>query len=319
MKDIIEKQKTTIDCLKSKSPSKAAETDNNAASEAIKKLNESNKAKTIEGTDLKKKNKKLADELSELQNKLMGNDGKGDDSDKCVKLTKAVSNKSKEVSELKAENKTLKEKNVELIKQLNDASSKVTASDIKNTRLETQIENLIEALGKGSSKPEVPLESNEGSRREYQEEPVKKNIKCKHNDKAICLRKESCQYTHNKLVCSKYSKFSNSENEETCPRRHPSGICNRWKRGLCDKDIECFYRHPDGEEGSESRKRALSGQQSFLNNKSQKLTEENQNKQEDNFVFQKMMEMAQKYQNSEGKRLEKKEENIPAGWMNTRW
>ena len=35
MKDFIEKQKTTIDCLKNKSPVQATETDNNAATEAI--------------------------------------------------------------------------------------------------------------------------------------------------------------------------------------------------------------------------------------------------------------------------------------------
>ena len=200
---------------------------------------------------MKKKNKKLADELSELQNKVIGNDGKGDDSEKCVKLTKAINIKSKEVSELKAENNTLTDKNVEIIKQMNDAASKATASDIKNTRLETQVENLIEALGKNSNKADHSgtSESNEGLRNENQDVTAKKNSKCKHNDKAICLRKESCQYIHSKLVCSKYSKFSKCENEETCPRRHPSGICNRWKRGLCDKDVECFYRHPDGEEG----------------------------------------------------------------------
>ena len=32
-----------------------------------------------------------------------------------------------------------------------------------------------------------------------------------------------------------------------------------------------------------------------------------------------MMEMAQKYQNSEGKRMDKKDNNIPAGWINTSW
>ena len=259
-----------------------------------------------------------------MQNKLNGTtiDEKGDDSEKCVKLTKAVSNKSKEVTELKNENKSLKEKNIDLNKQVNDIFSKATAVEIKNTRLETQVENLIEALGKNCTKVRLP-ETSESSKESIDEDletnSTKKSIKCKHNDKAICLRKESCLYMHNKFVCGSYSKLSKCEKEEACPRRHPSGVCNRWKRGVCDKDLECFYRHPQGEEGSETRKRSLSGQQTLQNNKSQKLTEENQSKQEDHFLFQKMMEMAQKYQNSEGKRLVKKDDILPAGWMNTRW
>ena len=220
---------------------------------------------------MKTKNRKQADELSEFQNKLNGNtnDEKGDDSEKCVKLTKAVSNKSKEVTELKNENKSLKEKNIDLNKQVNDISSKATAVEIKNTRLETQVENLIEALGKNCTKVRLP-ETSESSKESIDEDletnSTKKSIKCKHNDKAICLRKESCLYMHNKFVCGSYSKLSKCEKEEACPRRHPSGVCNRWKRGVCDKDLECFYRHPQGEEGSETRKRSLSGQQTLQNN-----------------------------------------------------
>ena len=96
-------------------------------------------------------------------------------------------------------------------------------------------------------------------------------------------------------------------------KRHPHGTCNRWKRGVCDKDTDCFYRHPEGEEGSEGRKRMLSGEQSPQANKSQKMTEE------DNFLFQKLIAREKSYQSMEGTRSEKKEEKIPVGWMHPGW
>ena len=101
LKAQIEKQKTTIDFLQNKSLSLS----NSAASEAIQKLNESMKVKTGEVTNLKTKNKQLAGKLAELQNNVNGKSRKEDESDKCPKLTKVVSNKSKEVTELKTERK----------------------------------------------------------------------------------------------------------------------------------------------------------------------------------------------------------------------
>ena len=49
-------------------------------------------------------------------------------------------------------------------------------------------------------------------------------------------------------------------------------------------------------------------------NKSQKTAEGINKTQEDHFLFQKVMEKF-----LEEKKQEKKEENIPAGWMNARW
>ena len=218
------------------------------------------------------------------------------------------------------ENKKYKDKNAVLTNQMNEVSSKATALEIKNTRLENQVENLIEAIGKKDDKRKQTDDSNVPPK----SPPVgtfttQNSSKCRHNDKAICLRKESCKYIHNKLVCGEYSKFGKCDQEETCPRRHPTGVCNRWRRGFCDKDVECFYRHPAGEEGSESRKRSLSGHQEDQASKSQKIIEESQTRQMDAFLLKKMMELEQKYQSTEGKRSEKKEENLPAGWMNQRW
>ena len=93
----------------------------------------------------------------------------------------------------------------------------------------------------------------------------------------------------------------------------PVDIRIRWKKGVCNKNLECFYRHPEGEEGSEGRKRMLSGEQSPQANKSQNITEE------DHFLFQKLIEREKKYQSMEGTRAEKKEEILPVGWMHPRW
>ena len=101
LKDENDRLKTTINLLQNKSPVSPS-LGNTTTSDVVKKLNETNKSKTATITDLKTKNRKLADELSELQDKLNGTTTteKGDDSEKCVKLTKTVSNKSKEVTEL---------------------------------------------------------------------------------------------------------------------------------------------------------------------------------------------------------------------------
>ena len=269
------------------------------------------KVKTGEVTNLKQKNKQLAEELAELQNNANGKSSKEDDSEKCSKLTKVVSNKSKEVTELKTENKVMKERNEEMNKRMNEMSSKVTTLETRNTRLETQVENLIDAVGRNHTKSGKNESAPKSPSRDDSEMNTRPATKCKHNDKAICLRKDTCQFVHTKIVCSSFTKHGECSSQDTCMKRHPHGICNRWKRGVCDKDTDCFYRHPEGEEGSESRKRALSSEQMDQSNKSQKLNEENLKKQEDHFLFKKMMEIE--------KKLERKEENVPSGWINARW
>ena len=148
LKATIEKQNSTIDIIQNKSPIKNVLT-NSAASDAIKKLNDNLKIKSKELVDARNRNKKLADEIAELQNEKNGD--KTSDVDKCVKLTKVVSTKSKEIAELKNENKVMKEKSEEYLKKMNEASDKATALEVKNTRLENQVENLIEAVSKTKS------------------------------------------------------------------------------------------------------------------------------------------------------------------------
>ena len=234
-----------------------------------------------------------------------------DESDKIVKLTKVVGTKSKEITDLKTENNSLKDLNQEKTKKKNEISSRETALEVKNTRLETQIENLIEAIGKSSNNVRHNRSETEDSSEANEKEETtaferRASVKCRHNDKAICLRKEDCQYLHHKLVCFNFSKYGTCENEQTCPRRHPSGICNRWKRGVCDKEMECFYRHPLEEEASGPRKRTLSNQQMFQNDKNQRMSEQSPRKQEEHFLFQKMMDLEKKYQSLEEKGRERK-------------
>ena len=207
MKEVIDKQTKTIDLLQSKSLVLPTP-ENKTTSEAVKKLNENMKNKTAEVNDIKAKNRKLAEELSEAQNKLNDDTRTNDEPDKCVKLTKVISTKSKEITELKVENKNLTEKNNTLTNKLNEVSSKVTALEVKNTRLENQVENLIEAIGKKDTRRKPSEDINAPQKSPSTEAaPVQKSVKCKHNDKAICLRKESCQYIHYKLVCGEFSKF----------------------------------------------------------------------------------------------------------------
>ena len=74
---------------------------------------------SCEITNLKTKNKQLAEELAQLRNNVNGKSSKEDESEKCSKLTKVVSNKCKEETELKTKNKALKERNEEKNKKMN--------------------------------------------------------------------------------------------------------------------------------------------------------------------------------------------------------
>ena len=85
---------------------------------------------------------------------------------------------------------------------MNVLSSSATALEIKNTRLESQVENLIYAFG--SNKSGKVGAASKSATNDDEVETTKSQTKCKHNDKAICTRKDTCQYVHNKTVCSSY-------------------------------------------------------------------------------------------------------------------
>ena len=139
---------------------------------------------------------------------------------------------------------------------MKDLSGKVSSLEVTNTRLESQVDNLIESLGKLkneriNSRPteketvgeEVPAFVPTGRRSDDQ--GYSKEIKCKHNDRATCHRGENCFFLHSQVVCKMFSKYGECEDQEHCLKRHPVGFCSRWKRGRCDRNIEdCPFRHP---------------------------------------------------------------------------
>jgi predicted nucleic acid-binding Zn-ribbon protein len=106
-----------------------------------------------------------------------------------------VSNKSKEITDLKSENKSLKERNKSILMKMNEASSSATVLETKNTRLESQVENLISAFGHTKS---AHIEAASKAPINNMEEVVNKS--------AICTRKDTCQVFHSKTVCSSYIK-----------------------------------------------------------------------------------------------------------------
>ena len=109
-------------------------------------------------------------------------------------------------------------------------------------------------------------------------------------------------------------------------KRHPVGICAKWRRGNCERDLDCFYRHPadisrastSGSQKSPERydeegprKRKLSNHQEE-NRKSARLnsSEENQN----HFLVKQYQELKQQVEN-----IQTKKENVQQGWMNPSW
>ena len=122
-----------------------------------------------------------------------------------------------------------------------------------------------------------------------------------------------------------FSKYAECEDQDTCMKRHPNGICSKWKNGRCDRELECLFRHPvdvsqhpanirktpEKHEDRAPRKRRLSSQQEDTN-KSAKLTSSLEN--ENRFLYEKYRQLEQKVDT-----FQMQKEIIPQGWMNTGW
>jgi len=291
-----------------------------------KKDNPTMKDKSAKIAELTKKNKDLVDQLADAQTKA----NKGDDT-RVSKLSKVVGEKNEECRELMEENKKLKTSNEELQKQMNEISSKVSSLETSKKRLENQVDNLIEAVGKPSNKKETVANGRENKvdeviqpsgKRSSEEREQSKSVKCRHNDRGSCNRGESCHFFHSKTQCKMFSKFNECENQKTCMKRHPIGICSRWRKGRCDRDLECHFRHPvdafdsvsnnqkspERKEEREPRKRRLSSQQEDPN-KAAKLASKNE--QENHFLLEKCKELQQQVDS-----FQMQKEIIPKGWMN---
>ena len=138
MKEFIEKQKTTIELTKQ-----------NAGFEALDNVDEELKAKFLEKhKQLEQANKdkrRLAKDLAEAQNK--DNVTVAGDSEKCTKLTNILKNQKAETKKASDDTKRLTTANKELQERLNKANNSNTVLVTKNTRLEKQVEDLIETCG----------------------------------------------------------------------------------------------------------------------------------------------------------------------------
>ena len=288
--------------------------------------------------DLIKRNKELIEELAECQNK--SNKHSGND-DRISKMSKVVSNKNKENNELLEENKRVKKSNEELLKRLKDVSEKVSSLEVAKTRLESQVDHLIEAVGKKvvnneNVRTNAAVDERERtanvseaeiihpSGRKVEEQGKPKAIKCRHNDKGSCNRGENCFFFHSKSLCRIYSKYGECENQETCFKRHPVGICARWRKDRCDRDLDCLYRHPvdthdalpnnqkspNRYDEKSSMKRRLSNQQEE-NPKSARISSDDS---QNHFLVQQYKELKQQVDS-----IQTKKENVPQGWINPGW
>ena len=185
----------------------------------------------------------------------------------------------------------------------------VAELEVKNKNLEKQVQDLIEACGKGNSDGgRVSFESSLNNPNlipnasiSQNGQNIKSQIKCKFNDKGLCqFGAANCRNLHSKVVCQSFSKWGFCENEATCADRHPRGICNEWKRGVCSKTNECYFRHPEDEYGSQKqnddvsfhhkRKRTMSQQFSPKTPKSPR-TENKSQSQNESFLYRKVMEL----------------------------
>ena len=256
----VEKQNITMkkifkekECLQKENLSitkatKEGDDDEKSDSMLKKKLSEKQKEITM----LKERNKKLADDLAEEQ---------ANENPNNLILTNLLKTRTVEMRKIEKEKENLKKNLSETDSKLKEANDKVTKTEIKNTRLENEVNNMIEILGKKDSsvgnKP--PSETREKEAQLYRPDGNPK--RCSFNNKTIC-KNDTCSFVHSNFVCTTYSQFGKCDQGNQCPGKHPSGICNRWRDGNCHlKTEDCQFRHPEvitneNKEGEHKRKRS---------------------------------------------------------------
>ena len=278
MKSIIVNLKSTVELLKQGSNKDTVEI---VDVELKTKLDE--KAKELEQAN--KDKKRLAKVLAEAQAKDKATPGSIDDGDKGLKLTNLLKNQKAETKKATDENKRLNTANKELQDKLNKANNELTKLESKSTRLEKQVDDLIETCG------QKPKEINRRVSFENQKSSERTQTKCVFNDKGRCRDGYDCSFAHPNVVCKSHSKSGFCEDPDQCPLRHPSGICMHWRRGNCDKESVCFYRHPVEEFGSMkndgSRTPDMKRKRTFSNQN----TSSSPNGSESAFLYQKVLEL----------------------------
>ena len=289
MKSVIDKQKNTIDVANDT----VIETEGKSDAELTKKLVEKAKELKAKESLLEQANKdkrRLAKDLAESQKKKIG-EIDIEEEDRCSKLTNLLKNKTNETKKTNDEVKRVTATNKDMQEKLNKANSTIVTLETKTTRLEKQIEDLIDACG------QKPAETNRKVAFEAPNMNEKSKTKCMHNDKGKCRYCPSCNFEHSNIVCKSYSKVGFCENYDQCLLRHPVGVCLHWKRGRCEKDDAlCFYRHPDDEFGSVhendgSKSPNFKRKRTFSN---QNISHSSNNSSENHFLYQKVLDLTRK-------------------------
>ena len=270
MKTIIEKQKNTIGIVNDQSDDPAGLAVK--LSDKMKELEQANKDK-----------RRLAKELVEAQN----NDKDIVDTEKCSKLTTLLKNQKGDTKKANEEVKRLTTSNKELQEKLNKVNNTNAVLETKTTRLEKQVEDLIETCGAVEKAPEK-------SRRvsfEASKTVDKAKTKCMFNDRGRC-KNASCEFIHSNVVCKSFSKTAFCDNHDKCPMRHPEGVCLHWRRGRCEKESFCFYRHPEDELGimknDGSRTPDPKRKRTFSNHNNSTSPDRSS---ENHFLYQKVLEL----------------------------
>jgi hypothetical protein len=150
------------------------------------------------------------------------------------------------------------------LKEIND---KLNKAENKNTRLETEVDNLIEIHGKKEqTNKEIPQREKEDERQIVRMDGNQK--RCSYNNRSIC-RNNPCRFIHSNFVCKSFSSYGKCDQGVECPGRHPTGVCNKWRSSNCHLEAEaCQFRHPEvltpsGRDGENKRKRSTETSPTF--------------------------------------------------------
>ena len=247
--------------------------------EKCKELDQANKDK-----------KRLAKDLAEAQAK--DKDVVNDDTDKCSKLTGLLKTQKADTKKATDEVKKVNIANKELQTKLNKANNENASLVAKTTRLEKQVDDLIETCGQKLTDVNRRVSFENQKSIEKTVDKSQSQVKCFHNDKGRCRNGDECGFAHSNVVCKSFSKLAFCENQEQCPLRHPTGICMYWRGGQCEKEFMCFYRHPEDEFGSMKndgqRTPDLKRRRTFSN---QNISCSPDRSSENNFVYQKVLEL----------------------------
>ena len=246
-KDLLEKENLN---LKKMNDPKKQENEGQNPVEMKKKLQEKQK----ENADLKAKNKKLADDLAEEQAKV------NKENPNSLILTNLLKTRTAELKRLEKEKENNVKNMTEVQAKLKEINDKLNKAENKNTRLETEVDNLIEILDKkDQTNKEIPQKEKDDERQIFHMDG--NNKRCSFNNRSIC-RNNPCRFIHSNFVCKSYSSYGKCDQGVDCPGRHPTGVCNKWRSNNCSLEAEvCQFRHPEiitpsGRDGENKRKRS---------------------------------------------------------------